>query len=83
MGESTVKKINYGKLRNGLYPSYPIRKITPVKKRANKVKDLLLNTNLSKKEIMQMVGVSDETVRCINLGKTHYDPNLSYPLRNL
>jgi DNA-binding Xre family transcriptional regulator len=83
IGESTVKKINYGQLRKGLYPSYPIRKITPTKKKANKVKELLLNTNLSKKEIMNMVGVSDETVRCINLGKTHYDANLSYPLRSL
>lgn len=83
MGESTVKKINYGTLRKGLYPNYPIRKITPVVKKANKIKDLLLNTSLSKKEIMDMVGVSNETVRCINLGKTHHDDNLNYPLRNL
>lgn len=83
IGEATVKKINYGTLRKGLYPTYPIRKITPVKKRANKVKELLLNTNLTKKEIMLMTGLSDETVRCINLGKTHYDENLKYPLRNL
>lgn len=83
IGESTVKKINYGDLRKGLYPTYPIRKITPIKKKANKVKELLLTTNLSKKEIMQMVNVSDETIRCINLGKTHFDENLTYPLRSL
>lgn len=83
ISESTVKKINYGTLRNGLYPTYPIRKITPVKKKANEIKRLLLETDLTKKEIMEMVGVSDETVRCINLGKTHYDEKLTYPLRNL
>lgn len=82
IGESTVKKINYGTLRKNLYPTHPIRKITPQKRKANKIKELLLTTNLSKKEISTMVGVSLETIRCINIGETYYDKNLHYPLRN-
>lgn len=81
IAESTVKKINYGTLRKDLYPNHPIRTITPIKKKANKVKDLLLNTSLTYKQIKEMVGVSNETIRCINIGKTHHDDNLKYPLR--
>lgn len=83
IGYSTVKKINNGTLRKGLYPTYPIRKITPVQAKANQVKDLLLNTSLTKTEIMKAASVSDETVRRINLGLTHFDAQLTYPLRNL
>ena len=53
IGESTVKKINYGTLRKGLYPSYPIRKKTPLQIRAEKIQSLLLTTNLTKKQIAQ------------------------------
>lgn len=80
IGESTIKKINYGKLRNGLSKEYPIRKITPQKRKANKVKELLIN-NYSDNEIMSIVKVSQETIRRINLGLTNKDENLSYPLR--
>ena len=83
MGYSTVKKINEGKLRKGLYPNYPIRKKTSAQIKAEKIKDLLINTDISKKNIKEMIGVSDETIRRINLGITHKDNNLSYPLRNL
>lgn len=81
MGYSTVKKINNGSLRKGLYPTYPVRKNTPVELKANEVKNLLLNTELTKQEIMKIVSVSEETVRRINLGLTHYDNKLIYPLR--
>ena len=83
MGESTVKKINEGKLRKGLYPNYPIRKKSIYETRADKIKDLLINSNYSKKEIVEMTKSSDETVRRINLGISFYDDKLTYPLRNL
>lgn len=83
LGYSTVKKINEGKLRKGLYPTYPIRKKTAYEQRAEKVKELLLNTNLTYKEITKITGASDDTIRRIRIGECFKDANLNYPLRNL
>lgn len=81
MGESTVKKINYGTLRPDLSDTYPIRKISGVKQKANYVKDLLIHSEHSFSEIVRLAGVSIRTVKRINEGETHYDSSLSYPLR--
>jgi AraC-like DNA-binding protein len=83
MGYSTVKKINAGTLRPGLYPTYPVRKITANEIRANKIKQLLLNSNYSKTEISKILHVDLETIRRINIGQSFYDNKLSYPLRSL
>lgn len=83
MGESTVKKINEGRLRKGIYPNYPIRKKSVNEMRADKIKDLLINSNYSKKEIVEMTKSSNETVRRINIGESFKDDKLKYPLRNL
>lgn len=81
LGYSTVKKINAGTLRKGLYPSYPIRKISANEQRANKIKELLLTTSFSNREIAEMVKASEETVRRIKVGECFYDEKLSYPLK--
>lgn len=82
LGESTVKKFNYGTLQNGYYKGeYPIRKITPQEYKRLLIKDYLLNTNYSKKEIVALTNTSDETVRRINVGAIDKDDNLTYPLR--
>ena len=83
LGYSTVKKINAGILRKGLYPTYPIRTKTANEQRADKIKQLLLTTSMSNKEIGQMVNASEETVRRIKIGETFKDNKLSYPLSNL
>lgn len=83
IGHSTVKKINAGTLRKGLYPTYPIRKKSANEFRADKIKELLMTTNKSNKEIAEMVNSSEETVRRIKNGKTFKDDKLSYPLKNL
>jgi len=82
IGESTVKKINYGTLRPGLSNEYPIRKNTPSNKKADLVKELLLNTSYSRQQILHISGVSEETLRRINKGITRKDKDLAYPLRN-
>lgn len=79
LGYSTVKKINAGTLRKGLYPSYPIRKIN----RADRIKQKLLTTNMSVKEIAKEIGCSEETVRRINKGEVYFENKYTYPLRNL
>lgn len=83
MGYSTVKKINAGTLRHGLYPTYPIRKKSANEQRADQIKHLLMTTSLSNREIGEMVGAGEETVRCIKIGKRFKDDNLTYPLSNL
>lgn len=86
MGYSTVKKINAGTLRKGLYPSYPIRKVTRFDKariKEKKTKELLLSGLYSNREISEQVGYTPETVRQIKMGDLYYDPSLHYPLNNL
>ena len=80
IGYSTVKKINSGSLRKGLYTDYPIRKITPQQRKANRVKEMLLQ-GASDREILLEVDVSKETIKRINLGETNKDAILNYPLR--
>lgn len=80
MGYSTVKKINAGKLRKGLYPTYPIRTKSANEQRADKIKHLLMTTNATNDQIAKMVGSSSETVRRIKCGETYRDEKLSYPL---
>ena len=82
LGESTVKKFNYGTLQHGYYKGeYPIRKMTPQQYKRLLIKDYLLNTNYTKKEIVALTGTSDETVRRINIGAVDKDESLTYPLR--
>ena len=83
MGYSTVKKINAGTLRKGLYPTYPIRTKSANEQRADQVKELLLTTNSTYKEIRKLTTASEETIRRINKGLVFKDEKLSYPLRNL
>ena len=83
MGYSTVKKINAGTLRKGLYPTYPIRKKSVNEMRADKIKKLLLTTNYSNSKIANIVNASEETVRRIKIGESFKDEKLSYPLSNL
>lgn len=83
MGYSTVKKINTGTLRKGLYPTYPIRTKSANEFRADKIKQLLLTTNKTNREIAKIVNSSEETVRRIKVGETFRDDKLSYPLSNL
>lgn len=82
ISESTVKKFNYGILQKGYYKGeYPIRKVTPQEYKRILIKDYLLNTNYSKKEIVNLTNSSDETVRRVNVGLIDKDDNLKYPLR--
>lgn len=85
MGYSTVKKINAGKLRYGLYPTYPIRKKNywqRATERQQLARTLLVNGK-TREEVAQITGYTCETIRQINKGEKWRDNNLSYPLNNL
>ena len=85
MGYSTVKKINAGTLRHGLYPTYPIRKKNHwqrASERQQLARQLLLQGK-TKEEVANTTGYNPETVRQINKGERWKDDSLQYPLNNL
>ena len=65
---------------NENYPLRPDEKVLD-QKRAEKVIELLQTTKISQKEIGYIVGWNRSAVTMINIGKNHFNPNLSYPLR--
>ena len=81
MSESSVKKINYGKMWFDPQVDYPIRKHTSYDYKTNKIIELLTTTNLTNTEIAQQVGCSPDTVSRINNGRSHKQKNIAYPLR--
>ena len=83
IGYSTVKKINAGTLRRGMYPTYPIRTKTAYELRADKIKELLLYSTYSKTKIAEITNADIDTIRRINIGQCFKDPTLNYPLRSL
>ena len=66
---STIKKINAGTLQQN-----------QVQEKGEKVQELLLEGKTNQ-EIIEKTKVSVSTIKRINLGETHYNPNLKYPLR--
>lgn len=62
--------------------SYPIRKINSFDQGANKIIELLQTTNMTMEEIAKECNKSATTVRRINKGETHYNKNLTYPVRH-
>lgn len=77
--EEIVGKINLGKAYKQSSISYPIRK-DPRKVRADKIKQLLLTTNLTNKQIADKIGCDPSIVSNIKYGKVFFDQKLSYPL---
>ena len=77
---STIKKINAGTLQHNSNLFYPLRKNDCVKQTGEKIQKLLLDGKTDQ-EIIEKTGVSIITIKRINLGLTHYNPNLVYPLR--
>lgn len=81
--ENIIRHINEGSSwydENLIYPIRPQEKVIN-SYRVNLVKDLLINTTLTQKEIGQKVGWNRSAVTMINIGKNHYDETLNYPIR--
>lgn len=78
--EEIVGKINLGKTYKQPGISYPIRK-DPREVRANKIKQLLLTTNLTNKKIADKIGCDPSIVSNIKYGKVFFDKKLNYPLQ--
>lgn len=85
---TAIQRINIGKIWNDPNESYPLRLLfndtTSTKERWEKIVDLLLNTDLTQKEIANLCGVKRSTVTMINNGKNGKRfnvNNIPYPIR--
>lgn len=81
---STVSEINNGKEKRVDWVSYPIRKgkvTNPLYKNHQEIKDILLNTNLTYKEIARKFNVAVGAIESINNGKSWKDEKYNYPIR--
>lgn len=58
-----------------------MRKLNKDQLKAKKIIDLLLTTKMTQEEIAKECDCSRTTVRRINIGESHYNKELSYPLR--
>lgn len=78
MGESTVKKINYGTLQHDENISYPIRKFDT--RRIKKVHKELMSDK-TWQEVSKSTKTSITTLKKINSGEIEFVDFLKYPLR--
>lgn len=78
-----VRHINEGncwKDESLIYPLRPHEKEL-INMRVKKVKQMLKETNITQKQIAKEVGWGRSAITMINIGKNHFDPNETYPLR--
>jgi group I intron endonuclease len=83
--QSTNKDIGYNVLSGGPFTlvgiNNPASKLTELQ--LQQIVTLLQENKMSQKDIAKLFGVSDSTINDINMGKTYYNPNLFYPIREL
>lgn len=79
---NTIKHINEGIMFKDDNIVYPIRKLNEHQARAILIKNYLKTTNLNFEKIAQLTDCKADTVSRINRGRSHYDENEHYPLRN-
>lgn len=90
---SSISRLNNGHAYFHSIIIYPIRKNKPgvagtnngnskfSQEDVNNIVKLLIENKVTIKEIASLYNVDDSTIRKINNGKTYYNSNLSYPLR--
>ena len=81
IAESSVKKINYGKMQFDPNMNYPIRKETCFNFNVNDIINDLINGTETLNELAKKYNKSYNTIYRINKGQTHFNSKYSYPLR--
>lgn len=83
---SHLSGINKGNKHHRDDEVYPLNDMTQgtklTKSDVETIIDLLINSNLEQYQIAEQFNVAQTTISKINLGKTHHNNNLQYPLRN-
>ena len=78
-----ISGINNGNFFKDENETYPLKKFYQSQEELSKVIDLLENSILNLKEIVEALGLGYSTVKKINSGALHYDKNKNYPIRKL
>ena len=85
IGKPYIYKINngiIGKRKENLnYPLRPKKQNNLTEEEANEILSLLMNSNLTYKEIGDLYNKSISHLKKINLGKYHYKNYINYPIR--
>ena len=81
VNHSLVCDINKGKIVGSVKKEYYPLRIKQRPDYVNKIIDLLLNTNKSFRQIAKELKVNYTVVQSINQGKTYYNNNIQYPIR--
>ena len=79
---SQLHEINQGKLHSLPGKKYPGRVFSINKPFVDKIKNLLLHTDIEQKEIARQFNVSRSFISSINKGTYYFDSLLCYPLRD-
>lgn len=83
---SHLSGINKGNKHHRANETYPLNNMTQgaklTKNDVEAIINLLLNSDLEQSQIAKQFNVAQTTISKINVGKTHYNNNLQYPLRN-
>lgn len=79
-----IRHLNEGNCWHDNSLSYPLRPFESIleEKIADKVKWYLQNTDLTQKQIANLVGWNRSAITMINIGKNHFDDSISYPIRS-
>lgn len=84
VNQSIISNINLGNTYYQLNEKYPIRsKVEELEKNFQKVKNLLVNTQLSFNEIAQQTGINKSMINGINQGYDYFHEKEDYPLRKV
>lgn len=80
---SYISAINHGMYYRENNETYPLCKYYKDKDEINYIKELLINSSISMKELAKQLGISYSTIKKINSGSLWKDDKIDYPLRKI
>lgn len=80
---SYISAINHGLYYREDNETYPLCKYYKDKDEVSYIKELLINSSISMKELAKQLGVSYSTIKKINSGSLWKDDKIDYPLRKI
>lgn len=80
---SYISAINHGMYYREDNETYPLCKYYKDKDEVSYIKELLINSSISMKELAKQLGISYSTIKKINSGSLWKDDKIDYPLRKV
>ena len=80
---SYISAINHGMYYREDNETYPLCKYYKDKDEVSYIKELLINSSISMKELAKQLGISYSTIKKINSGSLWKDDKIDYPLRKI